>query len=75
MRYRIMDATVDANLFSMEIESAIVHRYLRVGDVLILDNAAVHFGERQLRDHGVAVGEAHGACSVFARSSAGVESH
>ena len=40
-----MDATVDANLFSMEIESAISHRYLRAGDVLILDNAAIHTGK------------------------------
>ncbi len=45
MRYRIMDATVDANLFSMEIEFAISHRYLRAGDVLILDNAAIHTGK------------------------------
>ncbi len=45
VRYRIMDATVDANLFSMEIESAISHRYLRAGDVLILDNAAIHMGK------------------------------
>jgi transposase len=45
VRYRIMDATVDANLFSMEIESAISHRYLRAGDVLILDNAAIHTGK------------------------------
>ena len=45
VRYRIMDATVDANLFSMEIESAISHRYLRAGDVLILDNAEIHTGK------------------------------
>ncbi len=31
--------------------------------------------ERQLRAGGVAVGGEHGACSFFARSSAGVESH
>jgi hypothetical protein len=36
---------VDADLFSMEIESAIVMRYLRAGDVLILDNAANHTGK------------------------------
>jgi hypothetical protein len=45
VRNRITDATVDANLFSMEIESAIAHRYLRAGDVLILDNAAIHMGK------------------------------
>jgi hypothetical protein len=45
VHYRITDATVDANLFLMEIESAIVHRYLRAGDVLILDNTAIHTGK------------------------------
>jgi hypothetical protein len=45
VRYRITDATLDANLFSMEIESAFAHRYLRAGDVLILDNAAIHTGK------------------------------
>jgi hypothetical protein len=45
VRYRITDATVDADLFSIEIESAIANRYLRAGDVLILDNAANHKGK------------------------------
>jgi hypothetical protein len=43
--YRITDTTVDADLFSMEIESAIGMRFLRAGDVLILDNAANHTGK------------------------------
>jgi hypothetical protein len=34
VRYRITDTTVDADLFSLEIESAIAHRYLQAGDVL-----------------------------------------
>ena len=42
---QITDATVDAELFSIEIESAIANRYLRAGDVLILDNAANHKGK------------------------------
>jgi hypothetical protein len=45
VRYRITDATVDANLFSLEIESAIANQFLLVGDVLILDNAANHTGK------------------------------
>ncbi len=45
MRYRITDATVNADLFSLEIESAIASRYLQAGDVLVLDNAANHMGK------------------------------
>ena len=45
MRYQITDATVDADLFSMEIEAAIAVRFLRAGDVLVLDNAANHTGK------------------------------
>ncbi len=45
LRYRITDATVDADLFSMEIEAAIAIRFLRAGDVLVLDNAAHHAGK------------------------------
>ena len=45
VRYRITDATVDADLFPMEIESAIAMRFLRAGDVLILDNAVNHKGK------------------------------
>ncbi len=43
--YQITDATVDADLFTLEIESAIASRYLQVGDVLVLDNAANHMGK------------------------------
>jgi hypothetical protein len=45
VRYQITDATVDADLFSLEIESAIASRYLQAGNVLILDNAANHTGK------------------------------
>ncbi len=45
VKYQIMDATVDANLFSFEIESAIANQFLQAGDVLILDNAANHTGK------------------------------
>jgi hypothetical protein len=45
VRYQITDATVDANLFSLEIESAIANQFLWVGDVLILNNAANHTGK------------------------------
>ena len=45
VRYRITDATVDADLFSMEIEAAIAMGFLRAGDVLVLDNAANHTGK------------------------------
>jgi hypothetical protein len=44
-RYHITDATVDTDLFSMEIEAAIAKRFLRAGDVLVLDNAANHTGK------------------------------
>jgi hypothetical protein len=36
---------VDADLFSLEIESAIASRYLQAGDVLVLDNASNHTGK------------------------------
>jgi hypothetical protein len=45
VRYRITDTTVDADLFSLEIESAIASRYLQAGDVLVLDNASNHTGK------------------------------
>jgi hypothetical protein len=45
VRYQITDATVDADLFLMEIEAAIVKRFLKAGDVLVLDNAANHTGK------------------------------
>ncbi len=45
MRYLITDTTVDADLFLLEIESAIAHGYLQAGDVLILDNATNHMGK------------------------------
>jgi hypothetical protein len=36
---------VDADLFLMQIETAIVKRFLRSGDILVLDNAANHTGK------------------------------
>jgi hypothetical protein len=45
VRYQITNATVDLDLFSMEIEAAIAMRFLRAGDVLVLDNAASHTGK------------------------------
>jgi hypothetical protein len=45
VRYRITDATVNADLFLMEIKAAIAMRFLRAGDVLVLDNAANHTGK------------------------------
>ncbi len=44
MRYRNTNTTVDADLFSMEIEAAIAMRFLGEGNVLVLDNAANHTG-------------------------------
>ncbi len=45
VRYQITDATVDPDLFLIEIEAAIAKRFLRAGDVLVLDNAANHTGK------------------------------
>jgi hypothetical protein len=45
VRYQITDAIVDADLFSLKIESAIANQFLWAGDVLILDNAANHTGK------------------------------
>ena len=40
VRYQITDATVDADLFLLEIEATIANIYLWVGNILILDNIA-----------------------------------
>jgi transposase len=45
IRFRITDTTVDADLFSAEIEESIAMSWLRPGDVLVLDNAAIHKGK------------------------------
>jgi hypothetical protein len=45
VRYRITDDIVDANLFLMVIDSAIVNKFLQVGGVLILDNTTNHTGK------------------------------
>ena len=62
VRYRITEATVDAELFGIEIEAAIASRFLRRGHVLVLDNAANHTGKENRvledwlwEDHGIFV--------------------
>jgi hypothetical protein len=45
VRYPITNATMDTNLFSLEIESAIANQYLCAGNVLVLDNASNHTGK------------------------------
>jgi hypothetical protein len=45
VRYRITESTVDAELFTLEIEDAVASRFLRPGDVLVMDNAANHTGK------------------------------
>ena len=45
MKWRITKATVDAELFALEIEDAIVKGFLRAGDVIVMDNAANHTGK------------------------------
>jgi transposase len=43
--YPITESTVDAELFALEVEDAIASRFLRPGDVLVMDNAANHTGK------------------------------
>ena len=45
VRYRITKATVDAELFSLEIEAAVACGYLQAADILVMDNAANHTGK------------------------------
>ena len=45
VRFRITEATVNAELFSMEIEAALAMQFLLAGDILVMDNAANHFGK------------------------------
>ena len=45
VRFQITEATVDAELFAMEIEASVASKFLRAGDVLVLDNAANHSGK------------------------------
>ena len=42
--WRIHDGNNDADEFSYDIECACIMGYLRQGDVLVLDNAAIHTG-------------------------------
>ena len=45
VHYQFTGSTVDTNLFSSEIEEAIALRWLRPGEVLVLDNTAIHKGK------------------------------
>ena len=45
VRYRITEATVDTDLFSLEIKASIASGFLRAGDILVLDNATNHTGK------------------------------
>ena len=64
MKYRITDATVDAELFALEIEDALRTGFLRSGDVLVLDNAAIHSGKENssLEDW---LWDYHNVCVLF----------
>jgi hypothetical protein len=42
LRYRITESMVDAKLFALEVEDAIVSRFLHAGNALVMDNAAIH---------------------------------
>ena len=44
VRYRIHDNINNAEQFGLEIEAAIATGFLLAGDVLVLDNAAIHTG-------------------------------
>ncbi len=48
VRYRITESTIDAELFAMEIEDAMASRFLRPGNILVLDNAANHTGKENM---------------------------
>ncbi len=45
LRYCITESMVDAELFALEVEDAIASRFLRAGNVLVMDNAANHTGK------------------------------
>jgi len=44
LHYRIHDEPNDAEQFGIEIENALAQGFLRGGDILVLDNAAIHAG-------------------------------
>ena len=43
--YPVTESTVDAKIFSLEIKDAILSRFSRAGDVLVMDNTANHTGK------------------------------
>jgi transposase len=44
LHYRIHDEPNDAEQFGIEIENALARGFFRAGDILVLDNAAIHAG-------------------------------
>jgi hypothetical protein len=48
LRYGITESMVDAELFALEVKDAIVSRFLRAGDVLVMDNAGNHTGKEKI---------------------------
>jgi len=52
LHYRIHDEPNNAELFAIKIEWALTRGFLKGGDVLVLDNAAIHTGRenRELED-------------------------
>lgn len=45
VRFRITEATVDSDLFALEIEAAIASGFLKRRDVLVIDGAPIHTGK------------------------------
>ena len=72
VRYQITNATVDADLFSMEIEAAIAMRFLSAGGVLVLTMLQITQGKETmcLRN---GLGGTFSACSFPPSSSSRVE--
>ncbi|KAL7543278.1 hypothetical protein ACHAWF_009668 [Thalassiosira exigua] len=52
VQFRITESSVDAELFSTEIEAPVASGFFRAGDTLVLDNAEIHSGKenREIED-------------------------
>ncbi len=48
VRNRITESTIDAKLFAIEIKDAVASRFLRPGNILMMDNAANHTGKENM---------------------------
>ena len=48
IRFQNTEATVEAELFVLEIEASILKRFLRPGDILVLDNPSNHKGKENI---------------------------